>query len=193
MSTASGEVWSSGAPEPTVPSSVPSFHEIYDKWFDEVAKWVRAMGGPSADRDDLVQDVFVVVHRRLPDFDGKNLGGWLYQITRRRVRDFRRLAWFKRLLFRDGHALDRASSTGVGPEGALQIKDQQRLLDGLLMGLMEEQRVAFVLFEIEEYSGEQIAEFQGVPLNTVWARIHTARKKLRERLNQMERAQRRRS
>ncbi len=192
MSSASGEVWVS-APEPTVPPSRPTFHEIYDKWFEEVAKWVRAMGGPAADRDDLVQDVFVVVHRRLPDFDGKNLGGWLYQITRRRVRDFRRLAWFKRLLFRDAQTLDRASSTGVGPEGAMQVKDQQRQLDTLLMGLMEEQRVAFVLFEIEEYSGEQIAAFQGVPLNTVWARIHTARKKLRERLGQLERAQRRRS
>ena len=34
-------------------------------------------GRPTADRDDLVQDVFVVVHRRLPDFDGENLAGWL--------------------------------------------------------------------------------------------------------------------
>jgi RNA polymerase sigma-70 factor, ECF subfamily len=47
------------------------------------------MGAPEAEREDLVHDVFIVVHRRLHDFDGENLAGWLYQIARHRVRDFR--------------------------------------------------------------------------------------------------------
>src|SRR4051812_7020864 len=75
------------------------FREVYEHWFGPVSRWVRAMGGPQAESEDLVQDIFVVVHRRLPDFDGNNLAGWLYQIARRRVRDFRRLAWVKHTLF----------------------------------------------------------------------------------------------
>jgi RNA polymerase sigma-70 factor, ECF subfamily len=194
MGQASGEL----SDEPGVTRAGPSgasprltFDDLYEAWFEDVGRWVRAMGGAAADRDDLVQDVFVVVHRRLPDFDGVNLAGWLYQITRRRVRDFRRLAWFKQLLFRDGRALDATKSGAIGPEGELELREQRRLLDRLLMDLPEDQRVAFVLFEIEGHSGDEIASFQGVPLNTVWARVHTARKKLSSRLGKMDRSNRR--
>jgi RNA polymerase sigma-70 factor (ECF subfamily) len=52
--------------------------------------------------------------------------------------------------------------------------------------LNESERAALVLFEIDGYSGEEIAEIQGVPTNTVWARIHKARKKLQASLAQLE-------
>src|SRR5687767_11705297 len=75
------------APMGGSPSTVPAFEELYDQRFGDVSRWVRALGVRDADRDDVVQDVFMVVHRRLPDFDGQNVAGWLYQITRRKVRD----------------------------------------------------------------------------------------------------------
>src|SRR3954452_17349228 len=75
------------------------FAAIYQRWFGEVSRWIRAMGGPDAEREDLLQDVFLIVHRRLPYFDGDNIAGWLYQITRHRVRDFRRLLWVRHLFF----------------------------------------------------------------------------------------------
>ena len=168
----------------------PEFDKVYDAWFDRVASWVAAMGAPAGDRDDLVQDVFLVVLRRLPSFDGENIAAWLYQITRRRVRDFRRLAWFKRLLFRDRRFLEAFGGTSTD---AGDLRDQRRRLDYLLDVLGEEQRAAFVLFEIEGLSGEEIASMQGVPVNTVWARIHTARKKLSERLTKLDRAALRRA
>jgi RNA polymerase sigma-70 factor (ECF subfamily) len=170
----------------------PEFDKIYDAWFDRVASWVAAMGGPPGDRDDLVQDVFLVVLRRLPSFDGENMAGWLYQITRRRVRDVRRLAWFKRLLFRDRRFLEAVGGTEMSADAG-DLRDQRRRLDRLLEVLGEEQRAAFVLFEIEGLSGEEIATMQGVPINTVWARIHTARKKLAERLTKLDRAALRRT
>jgi RNA polymerase sigma-70 factor (ECF subfamily) len=170
----------------------PEFEKVYDAWFDRVASWVAAMGGPPGDRDDLVQDVFLVVLRRLPSFDGENMAAWLYQITRHRVRDFRRLAWFKRLLFRDHSSLEALGGMETSTD-AVDLHDQRRRLDHLLDALGEEQRAAFVLFEIEGLSGEEIASMQGVPVNTVWARIHTARKKLGERLTKLDRAARRRT
>jgi RNA polymerase sigma-70 factor (ECF subfamily) len=167
-------------------SSRPTFDEIYDEWFDSVAKWITAMGGPSADRDDLVQEVFIVVHRRLAEFDGGNLPGWLYCIARGKVRDYRRLRWVKRLLFRDMDPAQDVRSNEAGPLSSLVTREKQRLLSRLLDELDERERVALVLFEIEGYSGQEIAVLQGVPLNTVWTRIHKARKRLSQRLLRLE-------
>lgn len=164
----------------------PEFDALYEEWFDEVARWVRAMGGPEADREDLVQDVFLVVYRRLPDFDGKNVAGWLYQIARRRVRDFRRLFWVKHLFGPSIPLSDSLSKPGPNPADLLETKEKGQQLEGILRSLNPDQRAAFVLFEIEGYSGEEIARLQAVPLNTVWARIHKARKKLQVLITKLE-------
>jgi RNA polymerase sigma factor (sigma-70 family) len=73
---------------------------------------------------------------------------------------------------------------------ALNRKEGERVLERLLAKLPESQRATFVLFEIEGYSGEEIARFQGVAVNTVWARIHKARAKLAAELERMKRASR---
>ena len=61
------------------PGLAVDFRAFYDAWFDDVSRWIRALGGLDADRDDIVQEVFLVVRRRLQAFDGANLAGWLYQ------------------------------------------------------------------------------------------------------------------
>lgn len=177
--------------EPTVPSeAVPSsdlgFDEIYNNWYDDVSRWVRAMGGPDVERDDLVQDVFIVVHRRLPDFDGRNLPGWLYQIARRRVRDYRRLLWVKNLITRRSPLPETLTQERPGPVEDLETKEKRLLLETLLAKLNESERAALVLFEVEGYSGQQIAAIQEVPINTVWARIHKGRRKLQQSLERIE-------
>lgn len=156
------------------------FRVIYERWFHQVERWIRAMGGPAAERADLAQDVFIVVHRRLPYFVGDNIAGWLYQIARHRVRDFRRLTWVRHMLFRsvplEGHvARDRRAS----PADVLETHEKKAVLQHLLTRLNAPERAALVLFEIEGYSGEEIATIQGVSVNTVWARIYKARTKLR--------------
>lgn len=164
-----------------------SFEELYDRWFEDVSRWVRALGAGEADRDDLVQDVFLVVHRRLSDFDGQNVAGWLYQIARRKVRDHRRLLWVKHLFgTTSSQVTDAMLATSNGPLDALETKQKRLLLESLLEKLNADQRAAFVLFEIEGNSGEEIAALQGVPINTVWARIHKARKKLQEQAARFE-------
>lgn len=167
------------APKPEPPLD---FESVYERWFDEVSAWMHALGAPEAHRDDLVQDVFVVVYRRLGDFDGQNIAGWLYRIARHRVRDFRRLAWVKHV-FAGTPLLERMARAGRTPADDLETKQQSESLSQLLDKLNEEQRAAFFLFEIQGYTGEEIAEIQGVPLNTVWARIHRARLKLQDLLN----------
>lgn len=183
--SASGEA---SSPVATRRSAPGDFEALYEQWFEAVSRWVRALGAREADREDLVQDVFLVVHRRLPDFDGQNVAGWLYQIARRKVRDYRHLMWIKYLFAGSSLAAgEDVLKTSQGPLEALETRQKRELFERLLEGLNPDQRAAFVLFEIEGNSGEDIARLQGVPINTVWARIHKARKKLQERASRFER------
>lgn len=155
-----------------------TFERIYDERFGEVVRWIRAFGGRSADIADLAQEVFIVAFRRLPQFDGQNVGGWLYQITRRKMRDYRRLAWVKHFFTERTAGAFESPAVRADQLTRLENSEKQRLLEHILNRLPAEQRVAFVLFELDGLTGVEIAEAQQVPLNTVWARIHRARLKL---------------
>lgn len=168
----------------------PTLEAIYEVWFTAVCQWVRALGAPEADREDLVQEVFVVVQRRLADFDGQNLKGWLYQIARGKVRDYRRLRWVRRVVLWDWEGNREADGAAPiderTPLAILATNEKRRLLMKLLDSLNEAERTAIVLFEVDGYSGQEIAELQGVPLNTVWTRIHKARGRLSKKLLRLE-------
>jgi RNA polymerase sigma-70 factor (ECF subfamily) len=167
-------------PRPAPPAGRPQsldFSRIYDEWFDHVAQWIRALGAPPADVEDIAQEVFLVVQRRLGDFDGRNLAGWLYKIALRQVRQNRRRFWHRLFSRRETapleHLVDRKSGA---PFEQLEDKERRALVERLLARMSEKRRVAFVLFEIEGYSGEEIGDILDVPLGTVWTRLHHARK-----------------
>ncbi len=162
------------------------FSDVYEKWFDEVSKWLRALGAHEADRDDLVQEVFIIVHRRYKYFDGENLAGWLYQITRHKVRDFKRRRWVRHVLLMGNLHEDQTDAKCTSPLESLETREKRDLLLKLLASLNENERAALLLFEVEGYSGQQIADLQSVPLNTVWARIFKARQRLKLRLAAIE-------
>jgi RNA polymerase sigma-70 factor, ECF subfamily len=153
------------------------FESIYEAHFAEVERWIRALGGPGMDLEDLAQDVFIVVKAKLDTFDGRNLRGWLFQITRRTVSDHRRRAWFKNLFSRRSAVdLDDLRSQAPTPSEALERRERVLAVHRLLAKMSEKRRVAFTLFEINGYSGEEIAELLQIPLKTVWTRLHHARK-----------------
>src|ERR1022692_2854024 len=155
------------------------FLTLYDVWCESVIRWIRALGGPEADRDDIAQEVFLVASRRLHAFDGSHPAAWLYRITQRQVRDFRRRIWIKSIFTREHtDAVDGLPDDASGPAGALEHKQSQHILLALLSKMNVDRRAAFVLFEIDGLSGEEIARIQAVPVNTVWRRLHVARKEL---------------
>lgn len=168
------------------PAAPTEFRALYDSWFKEVARWVRLMGAPAAYQEDLAQDVFVVVHRRLHEFDGENVGGWLYQITRRRVRDFRQGLWFRRQLASAGIDPNACHEPRANPSETLETKRTWATLEGLLAQLKEPERVALILFEIEGLSGDEIAGIQGVSIHTVFSRLRRGRHKLKHALAQQQ-------
>jgi RNA polymerase sigma-70 factor, ECF subfamily len=152
------------------------FDEVYRRWFHEVSRWVRAFGGLEADVDDLSQEVFMVVRRKLPDFDGSNLAGWLYRISHNTVRQHRRRAWVRRFFPSPAGYLEQIVDDAPDPAQEAERKDAQRLLSLALSRLSDAQRTVFILYEIEGYSGEEIAQLEGAPVNTVYTRLHYARK-----------------
>lgn len=163
------------------PARGDEFSRFYERWFEHVSRLVSLLGGPEADREDILQEVFLIVRRRLSSFDGSNPGGWLYQITRRQVRDFRNRAWVKHIFTRKRDEEPDALAGDLGqPERALEAKQKQRALSMILAKMNADRRAAFVLFEIDGLSGEEIARIQGVALNTVWTRLRTARKEFFE-------------
>jgi RNA polymerase sigma-70 factor (ECF subfamily) len=156
------------------------FREIYENWFDHILKWLYAFGVPSSDTEDLAQEIFLVVRRKLSRFDGNNLAGWLYRITQLTVRDHRRRSWFKNLVVRRREIdLTELSHGGESPERRYEQRENRRIFQELMDKMSEKRRTTFVLFEVEGYSGQEIADMHDVPLGTVWTRLHHARKDFR--------------
>ena len=158
------------------------FRSIYDEWVGHVARWIRALGCPPADYEDLVQEVFLVVHRRLPDFDGAHVAAWLYRITAHRVRDFRRSRWVASIFGRSSPLTSSTGATYTTPLCLLETQEKRAVLESLLKTLTEPQRVAFVLFEIDGYTAAEIAQIQESYVSTVRARVFRARQALTREL-----------
>jgi RNA polymerase sigma-70 factor (ECF subfamily) len=152
------------------------FSEVYDRFFDEVERWIRAMGVPSGEQEDLAQEVFVVVGRKLQSFDGRNLPGWLYRIAWITVHRYRRRPWYRYLFSRREDAeLDDFEWVGSGPAESVERRQLQERLQRVLAKMSEKRRTALVLFELEGYSGEEIAQRLEIPVATVWTRLYHAR------------------
>jgi RNA polymerase sigma-70 factor (ECF subfamily) len=172
------QVMSQSLSAPTAATSL-DFSEVYRSWFTPVIGWLRALGTPSSELEDVAQEVFLVVRRKLAAFDGRNLPGWLYEIAARTASDQRRRAWFKRLLRRAPVAeLDLVADPAPDPLRSCETALAQRELQRLLGQLKEPLRVAFWLFEIEGYRAAEIAALVGVTESTVTMRVHYARKQL---------------
>lgn len=159
------------------PVSAREFDAVYAEYFLEVARWVRALGANDADIEDLTQEIFIILRRKLRGFDGRNLRGFLYRIAQRTVRDHRRSAWFRNLI-RGQVSVEVRGLAARGPTGlqALEQAERYRTVQRILAKMSEKRRSTFVLFEIEGYSGEEVAQIQSLPVRTVWTRLHHARK-----------------
>jgi RNA polymerase sigma-70 factor (ECF subfamily) len=166
------------APAELAPAPVPAFREVYDDYFGFVWRNAANRGVPSAALDDVVQEVFIVVHRKLSEFEGRStLRTWIAGIVRRVVADYVR----KRGNQPAGdETLEREPPAGLEPAELLERKAAVDLLDALLAKMSEEQREVFVLHEVERMSGGEIAELTGTNENTVWTRLRAARRVFQE-------------
>ncbi|MBA3397572.1 MAG: RNA polymerase sigma factor, partial [Deltaproteobacteria bacterium] len=153
------------------------FDAVYEAQFDYTYRVVVRLAGIEH-AEDLTQEVFAVVHRRLQEFEGRaKLTTWLFQIAYRVVGAHLRRERLRRLCFgptRDADDHDAATSA-TALRGLVQAEDSAALARALAK-LPWKKRAVLVLHEVEEWSGELIAERLGIPVATVWTRLHHARK-----------------
>ncbi|MBX7084474.1 MAG: RNA polymerase sigma factor [Nannocystaceae bacterium] len=161
----------------TAPSAArivaPELAAIYREHHTFVWRSVRRLGVPDADVDDIVQEVFVVAHRRLADFAGhSSIRTWLFGIAYRVMHEHRRR--------RDARARREqqleAGRPPTAPDRRLSRVEAVGVLDELLGRLDPEQREVFVMAEAAKLSAPEIAELTGVKLNTVYSRLRLARR-----------------
>lgn len=151
-----------------------SFSATYKDYFDFVWSSVRRLGVADDSIDDVVQEVFVVIHSRLHTLQQpESLRSWIYGVTRRTVSGYHRARKSKGLDV--AVADDTLPSTGLSPFEQTEQNDQVQLLGKLLAQLDETKREVFVLAEIDEMSAPEIAEALEIPLNTAYSRLRAAR------------------
>ena len=166
-------------------SGQPSFEHVYEQLFDFVYRNARRLGVPASAADDVVQDVFLVLHRRLPDYDGRaTLQSWVYGILANAVRDYRRTFRRKQApLISPVRDEDWGpASTRASPEQRVERDRDVALLMALLEELPEAQRELIVLAELEQMSVPEICSCIGGNPNTVYSRLRLARANLKTRL-----------
>jgi RNA polymerase sigma-70 factor (ECF subfamily) len=167
-------------------ANVPEITDVFRQHFDFVWRAIRSLGVPDAIVDDAVQEVFICVHRRLPEFERRSaLKTWIYSIAYHTAQNYRRSA--RR---READALDlEMASREPGPgEHAAGAQASRFVLD-FLAKIPRERRDVFVLCVLEELSAPDVAEILQVKLNTVYSRLRLARADFRTALERFAKSE----
>jgi RNA polymerase sigma-70 factor (ECF subfamily) len=184
------------APPETSPTRTwADFDAVYREHFRFVWRTARRLGLEGSAVDDVVQEVFLVVHRRLGDFEGRSsTKTWLYGIVRRVVADHRRTLRRKPALTAcppPGSDLEALPGYEQDPEASVEHAERVRLLHRLLGELDEDKREVFVLAELEGLTIGEIAEALDANANTIASRLRAARREFEAALDRAMSAQER--
>ena len=170
--------------EPGLGGHAPlSFALVYEQHFDFVWRSARRLGVAEASLDDVVQDVFVTVYRRLDGFEGRSsLKTWMFGIVRHTVHDLRRSARRKPT---EPLVDEPADHAGPTPQDAAVHGEGTRLLHAVLRELADDLREVFVLSELEQMSAPEVASALSLNVNTVYSRLRSARKEFEAALKRL--------
>jgi RNA polymerase sigma-70 factor (ECF subfamily) len=152
-----------------MPAELPGFDEVYTRHVAFVWRVVRALGVPEASLEDAVQDVFVVVHRRLGEFEGRAaMTTWLFAIARRVALAYRRRGGRTEALADEPTATTDTFADVTRGEAAA-------IVAAILDGMTDDQRIVFSLVELEQLSVPEVARLLDIKLNTAYSRLRLAR------------------
>jgi RNA polymerase sigma-70 factor (ECF subfamily) len=155
--------------------------ELYRLYARSVARWAYLLGGPKMDAEDIMQEVFLVAHRQLPQLlSQEHVAVWLHRVTRNVVRNRRRKDRAREVLH------DLMGRTSANPEPGIDdrlLRDQTHARVYRILDRMKENyRTVLILFELEDLSGEELTKVLDVKLPTVWVWLHRARRDFLARL-----------
>lgn len=157
-----------------------AFRELFRRHRADVLRLVYRMLGPRADVEDVIQEVFLQVHRSLPDFRGDaKFTTWLHRVTVNVVLMARRAAK-SRPVFAEEPADDVTRDAGPWPDEDASRRERLRAFQRCLDLISEKKRVVFILHELDGMPAAEIAEVVDAPVLTVRTRLFYARKELSE-------------
>ena len=164
----------SGARAPSDASVLPlvasSFTQLFEEHFAFVCRSLQRLGVREADLEDIAQELFLAVHRALPESDrSRPLKPWLFGFAVRYASNYRRLSWHR------GRELD---DMPVSPKLHDKLAAKRTVL-AALERLDFDKRVVLVMLDLEELTAPEIAQELGIPLNTVYSRVRLAREAFR--------------
>jgi RNA polymerase sigma-70 factor (ECF subfamily) len=156
---------------------VPPFETIYERYFEFVWASTRRLGVAPAAVDDVVQEIFMVIHAKIQSLQKpQSLRSWIYGIVRRTVSDHHRS---RRTREASGAAFAVQSELELPapptPSDLAEQSDQVKLLFRLLEEIDAPKREVFMLAELEEMTVPEIAEALEIPVNTAYSRLRAAR------------------
>ncbi len=157
----------------------------FDAHFDFVWRFLRRLGAPSGVADDLAQEVYLVLSRRLDEVHPGKERSFLFGTAVRLAAEERRLR--QRRGWADADALEDVVDPAPGPETQLDESRAREKLDAILAAMPEELRIVFVLFELEEMTMSDIANLLEVPAGTVASRLRRAREDFERRAARVRR------
>lgn len=154
--------------------------EVFRVHHGLVWRSLRGLGVPEPAVDDALQDVFVVVHRRQLEYDGRaTLRKWVLGITRNVALKYReRTARHAARI--DPVEDEPAASAAPGLDDALAQKQAAAMVQRFLDTLDPDKRAVFVLCDVEGLTAPEIADVLGVKLNTVYSRLRVARQRFEQ-------------
>jgi RNA polymerase sigma-70 factor (ECF subfamily) len=168
-----------------VTESPVDFRTVYEAHFDFVWRVLRRLGVREMDALDLTQKVFLTVHVRLETFEGRSqLRTWIFGICQHLASDYRRSARIRHEVTTDVTGLE-AGDEGDGPLASMESRQRAVVAEAILDKLPEAQRLVFVLFELEEMSGDEIAALLDVSVGTVRSRLRLAREAIRREVTRL--------
>ncbi len=157
---------------------------LVDDYVQLVARVLRNAGTAEADIDDDVQRVFIALSNRLDDVRVGAEKAFLVQTAFNMAAHSRRTAARRRETLTE-HPPD-TSDFSAGPEEMAERQQVRRTLDQIVGAMDADLRVVFVLFELEEMTGAEIAAILAIPMGTVAPRLRRARADFRERVAVLE-------
>lgn len=157
------------------PGAASDFDAAFREHYAFVHRSLHALGVDSAAVEDVAQEVFLVVHRRLADYDGRvPIRGWIFGITRRVAHDARRSSRRRSARL----ALVEDSRNVPTPEHQLSQRHAAAFIADFLATQSEIRRAVFILCELEEMTAPEVAANLGLKLNTVYSHLRKVRHSL---------------
>ncbi len=163
----------------------PRLEKVYREHFALVWRTLRRWGLDAAEAEDAAQDVFLVVHRRLPDFDpNRSMRAWLFGIARRVASDRRRSGARTQRRLR---LVGTTEFQDPGPESKASDADTLAIIERVLAPLDDDWRAMFILIELEGVSPQEVADQLDVPRNTIYTRQKILRRRIAQALELAQR------